>query len=70
LEGPFERLEGTWHFRSEKDGKSRIDLDLRFRFADHGLGVLFDSVFKNAMGRILDAFKERARSLYGSPGTG
>lgn len=69
VEGPFRRLQGAWHFRSERGEKTRITLDLRFQFADHGLGKLFDSAFKTAMERILDAFMERARSLYGSTGT-
>ena len=62
VEGPFERLEGAWHFRSQNEEKTRISLDLRFRFADHGLGALFNSVFEKAMEKILDAFKDPLRS--------
>ena len=68
IEGPFRRLEGAWGFKQEKEGKTRMSLDLRFQFDDHGLGKLFDSVFENAMERILDAFKKRAQALYGSLG--
>ena len=70
VDGPFKQLEGAWRFQPETDGETRITLDLRFQFADPGLGELFDSVFKKAMERILHAFKERARFLYASPGTG
>ena len=68
VEGPFKKMEGAWHFRSGKDGKSRVSLDLNFQFANRRMDRLFDPVFKKIITRIIDAFEERAGSLYGSPG--
>ena len=70
MEGPFERLEGTWRFRPEDCKKTRVTLDLRFQFAEHKLEALFDSAFKKAMEQILTAFTQRAHALYGSSGSG
>lgn len=69
VEGPLERLEGAWHFWTGKDGKTRVRLELNFRFASRRMDTLFDLVSKKIVRRIILAFKERALFLYGSPGT-
>jgi ribosome-associated toxin RatA of RatAB toxin-antitoxin module len=70
VEGPFDRLRGTWQFTPEDRKKTRVTLDLRFQFAQHKLEALFDSAFKAAMEQILEAFTKRADVLYGSSGSG
>jgi coenzyme Q-binding protein COQ10 len=66
VEGPFEFLEGSWHFEPVPGDGSRVDLDLRFEFAHHHLEAPFNHVFKMAMETLVKAFKERAEELYGS----
>jgi coenzyme Q-binding protein COQ10 len=66
VEGPFEFLEGSWHFEPVPGDGCRVDLDLRFEFAHHHLEAPFDHVFKMAMETLVKAFKDRAAELYGS----
>ena len=65
VEGPFEHMKGSWHFQRGKDGKTRVDLDLKFRFVSRRMDVPFDFVSKKAVKMMVKAFKDRARSLYG-----
>ena len=64
-EGPLEHMRGSWHFQQVKDGKTRVDLDLKFRFTDRRMDVPFGLVSKKAVKQMVRAFKERARTLYG-----
>lgn len=70
VEGPLERLEGAWHFRTGKDGKTRASLELKFRFAYRRMDKWFDLISRKAVRRMILSFEERARSLYGSSGNG
>ena len=66
LEGPFEVFEGSWRFSSESESSSKIEFHLRFRFAHERLSSLFDPLFQEATNKIIDAFKKRAQTVYGS----
>jgi ribosome-associated toxin RatA of RatAB toxin-antitoxin module len=68
VEGPLEQLKGSWHFQQGKDGKTRVDLDLKFRFVDRRMDIPFGLVSKKAVKRMVKAFNERARYLYGPSG--
>jgi len=65
VEGPLEHMKGSWHFQQGKKGKTRVVLDLKFRFVNRRMDVPFGLVSKKAVKRIMKAFRERAGTLYG-----
>jgi ribosome-associated toxin RatA of RatAB toxin-antitoxin module len=65
LEGPFEFLEGSWHFEPMPGEGCRMSLDLKFEFAQHHLEAMFNQMFKMAMDTLAHAFRDRAKALYG-----
>jgi coenzyme Q-binding protein COQ10 len=65
VEGPFEFLEGNWHFEPLPDGGSTMSLDIRFEFAHRHLEAPFNHMFREAMESLVRAFKDRAAELYG-----
>jgi coenzyme Q-binding protein COQ10 len=65
VDGPFEFLEGSWHFEPMPERGCRMSLDLRFDFAHHELEASFNLMFKTAMDTLVHAFRDKARELYG-----
>ena len=63
--GPFEFLEGSWQFEPIPEQGCRMSLDLRFEFAEHQFEALFNPAFRMAMDTLMQAFKDRAKDLYG-----
>lgn len=67
LRGPFKRLHGVWTLAPIADAGTRIELTLRFEFANRVSAALFDSLFEETAGLLVDAFVARARSLRDAP---
>ncbi|MFD1796264.1 type II toxin-antitoxin system RatA family toxin [Paracoccus aurantiacus] len=65
LDGPFRYLKSGWTFRDLPEGGSEVDFFVDFEFRNAILGKLIGVVFDEAMGRIVRAFEDRARQLYG-----
>ena len=65
VEGPFEFLEGSWHFEPLPQEGCRLSLELRFEFAHSHLEAPFSQVFASAMDALVQAFRGRAEHLYG-----
>lgn len=65
LEGPFKYLKNHWKF-VELDEGCEIDFFVDFEFKSRALQMVIGLVFNEAMQRIVRAFEERARTLYGS----
>ncbi len=65
LRGPMKHLSNHWRFIPEPDGSCTIDfyVDFEFknRFFQKLMGVFFDEIVR----RMVSAFEERARELYG-----
>lgn len=68
LDGPFRYLNNHWHFEDLPEGGCMVDFFVDFEFRSRALQALIGVVFNEAMRRIVAAFEERARQLYG-PGT-
>ena len=64
LEGPFKYLKNHWKFVDQEDG-CEIDFFVDFEFKSRALQAVIGLVFNEAMQRIVRAFEERARTLYG-----
>ena len=65
LEGPFESLEGSWRFTDLSSAGCKVELHLRYEFAGRLLDTLVGPVFGYIANNLVDAFVQRARSLYG-----
>lgn len=63
VDGPFSHLEGFWRF-DEEDGGCRISFDLEFEFAGRMFSLLLGPVFEQVTDKMVDAFCDRAESLY------
>ena len=66
VSGPFKTLEGDWTFTPvQVPGQAgcRVDLLLRFAFANRLAGMVFEPLFEHTAVSLVDAFVARARSL-------
>ena len=65
LDGPFRYLRSGWTFTDLPDHRVKVDFFVDFEFRNAILGKVIGVVFGEAMSRIVRAFEERARALYG-----
>jgi ribosome-associated toxin RatA of RatAB toxin-antitoxin module len=66
VSGPFRTLEGDWTFTpvaAPGQPGCRVDLLLRFAFANRLTGMVFEPLFEQTVGMLVDAFVARARAL-------
>ena len=70
LDGPFRHLDTHWRFTPLADGACEVDFSVDFTFRSAILERLVGGLFHHAMERIVVAFEERARELYGSGSSG
>ena len=66
VSGPFKTLEGDWTFTPvDVPGHSgcRVDLVLRFAFANRLAAMVFEPLFEETAASLVDAFVARARAL-------
>ncbi len=64
LDGPFKYLVNHWHFLPDPDG-CVVDFHVDFEFKSRILQGIIGVVFNQAMQRIVRAFEDRAKQLYG-----
>ena len=64
VDGPFSHLEGFWRFDETSEGCT-ISFDLEFDFAGRMLSMLLGPMFEQVTDKMVDAFCERAKVLYG-----
>lgn len=64
-EGPFKHLEGFWRFEPLADDACKIIFDLEFEIAGMILSAMFGPIFQQIMMKLVDAFVERAKVIYG-----
>jgi ribosome-associated toxin RatA of RatAB toxin-antitoxin module len=66
VEGPFRVLEGRWSFAPIGTAGTRVELEMRFEFANPVISMLFGKAFEQSCNTLIDAFIARARETYGS----
>jgi coenzyme Q-binding protein COQ10 len=64
-EGPFKYLNNHWIFLPLPDGSCVIDFYVDFEFHSRMLQKVIGVLFNEAVRRMVHAFEERARVLYG-----
>ena len=66
LDGPFRHLKSDWSFRDLPGGGCEVSFFVDFEFRNAILGKVIGVVFGEAMMRIVRAFEDRAKALYGA----
>jgi ribosome-associated toxin RatA of RatAB toxin-antitoxin module len=61
VSGPFRVLEGLWTLTPLGDLGCRVELEMRFEFSNRVAGAMFEPLFENTAGSLVDAFVKRAR---------
>jgi len=67
IEGPFHHLSTLWQLEPNPEGGTQIHLDLDFQFRNMLLDKLIGGLYGNASEKMISAFRQRARDLYGEP---
>ena len=65
LDGPLKHLDNTWTFEQHKEG-TEINFDIDFEIKNKFLNILMTTSFEYGLGKIADAFQERANQLFKS----
>jgi ribosome-associated toxin RatA of RatAB toxin-antitoxin module len=64
VDGPFRVLQGRWTFAPIGQAGTRVELEMRFEFANPVVSMLFGKSFEQSCGQLIDAFIERARQIH------
>ena len=64
VEGPFHVLQGRWNFTPIGRAGTRVELEMRFEFANPVVAMLFGKSFEQSCGQLIDAFITRARQVH------
>jgi coenzyme Q-binding protein COQ10 len=62
-DGPFEYLENYWFFKDNKNG-CEVEFMVDFKFKSVFLQTLMETLFSEAVRRMVGAFEKRANELY------
>ncbi|HSY04552.1 MAG TPA: type II toxin-antitoxin system RatA family toxin [Steroidobacteraceae bacterium] len=62
VSGPFRTLEGEWLLTPIEGGGCRVELTMRFAFSNRLSALLFERLFAETIGSLVDAFVARARA--------
>ena len=64
-DGPFKYMCNSWHFKNHKDG-CEVDFHIDFEFQSHFFQSAIESLFSEAVKKMVGAFETRADALYGA----
>lgn len=67
LRGPLKHLKNHWGFSREPDGSCLVDFCVEFEFKNRALQGLANLFFQEVIRRMVGAFEDRAREIYGPP---
>ena len=65
LNGPFKYLQGAWTFQPFDEQSCKISLNLEFEFSSPMIGMVFGKIFNELTLKMVNAFKQRAKEVYG-----
>lgn len=65
LSGPMKHLSNHWHFISKEDGSCLVDFYVDFEFKNPVFCKLMEFFFNEAVQRMVRAFEDRAKEIYG-----
>ena len=64
VDGPFKRLQGSWHFTPLGENACKVSFELEFELQNKILGMAVGRLFELVAGKQVDALCERARQIY------
>lgn len=64
--GPMKHLDATWRIEEAPHGGANIVLDIDYALKSRSLQFLLSGMFDMVMRRLLTAFEDRAKRLYGA----
>jgi ribosome-associated toxin RatA of RatAB toxin-antitoxin module len=64
VDGPFNRLTGSWTLKALSDEACKISLDLDYEFSNKVFDIAFGRVFNTLTNNMVQAFTERAKVVY------
>lgn len=67
VQGPMKYLHGLWTFHDLAAGGSCVALSLEIAFNNKAIGLAFSAVSHQVGERLVNAFVDRARVIYGEP---
>lgn len=70
VDGPLKYLHNSWKFRAAGQGATEVDFCVDFAFRNRLFEAIAGQMFDRALRRMIGAFEERARALYGESGSG
>ena len=62
-DGPFEYLENSWFFKNNNNG-CKVEFMVDFKFKSIFLQTIMETLFSEAVRRMVKAFENRANQLY------
>ena len=62
--GPFSKMDGSWHFRPLREDACKVELELNFEFSGALISAALGAFFTQAATSMVDAFCKRADELY------
>lgn len=65
IKGPMKRLYNHWRFEPTENGHCLVDFEVDFEFSNRILNQMIGGLFGEACKRMIHAFEERAKLLYG-----
>ncbi len=65
LHGPLKHLKNHWRFIPQDNGSCIIDFSVEFEFQNNILQGLAEVFFQEVIRRMVGAFEDRARQIYG-----
>ncbi|EGY34752.1 lipid transport protein [Aggregatibacter actinomycetemcomitans serotype e str. SC1083] len=65
VDGPFKFLQGEWKLTDPDEKSCQIQLYLAFEFSNPPVGFAFGQIFTHLTNKMIDAFKQRAKQIYG-----
>ncbi len=68
LEKVFKFFRSRWKFYGREDGSTLVEFKTTFEFKTGLLEMLAGAFFQRASQKIVSAFENRARKIYGGPG--
>src|SRR5690554_3828086 len=66
VQGPFRHLHGGWTFTPLAADACKVTLRLDFEFSSKMLQFAFGKIFHEVTTRMVDAFAQRAKQVYGN----
>ena len=64
VDGPFRRLEASWHFKALAENACKIEFQLHYEFSSKLFEKVIGPVFSHIANTFVDAFVRRAAQVY------